>query len=144
MSFSPPIYNKKDHTIQLLTKIRICFPSKSKNVHHTRLWHNKKLAGLWLDNDIGVPQLPHELLSNGGPSGGLVSWVIQVQVGSPSWGVFVRDSQPRRTGIILVQRCVGKESRRRGINLHTTPVQFRGPEIDTFDTIKSNKNLIIY
>lgn len=48
------------------------FPSKSKNVHHTRLWHNKKLAGLVLDNDIGVPQLPHELLSNGGRSGGIM------------------------------------------------------------------------
>lgn len=62
------------------------FPSKSKNVHRSRLWHNKKLAGLRLDNDIGVPQLPHELLSNGGPSGGLVSWVLDSSAG---WKPFL-------------------------------------------------------
>lgn len=62
------------------------FPPKSKKVHHTRLWHNKKLAGLLLDNDIGVPKLPHELLSNGGPSGGLVSWVLDSSAG---WKPFL-------------------------------------------------------
>lgn len=36
---------------------------------------------------LTVPKLPHELLSNGGPSGGVVP---RVQVGSASWGVFVR------------------------------------------------------
>lgn len=56
-------------------------------MHRTRMRHNKKLAGLVLDNDINVPKLPHELLSNGGPSGGVVP---RVQVGSASWGVFVR------------------------------------------------------
>lgn len=55
-------------------------------MHRTRMRHNKKLAGLVLDNDINVPKLPHELLSNGGPSGGVVP---RVQVGSASWGVFV-------------------------------------------------------
>lgn len=35
------------------------------------LQHNKKLADLLLDNDIGVPGIPHQLLSNGFPYVGL-------------------------------------------------------------------------
>lgn len=62
------------------------FPSQPKNMHLNRLWHNKKLACLLLDNDFGVPQLPRELLSNGGPSVGLVSRVLDSSAG---WKPFL-------------------------------------------------------
>lgn len=55
-------------------------------MHLNRLWHNKKLAGSLLDNDIGVPQLSCQLLSNGGPSVGLVSRVLDSSAG---WKPFL-------------------------------------------------------
>lgn len=66
-----------------MKKIYFCLPKSQ------RLCHNKKLAGLLLDNDIWASQITHELLMGALLVVCLHGDLIEVQVEGPSRGVIV-------------------------------------------------------
>ena len=85
-------------------------PSEAENVHRKPECGTTKSWQVWSSIMIlTVPKLPHELLSNGGPSGGVVP---RAQVGSASWAVFVR----AKTNWDHLGSKVCKEKRGKGVN----------------------------